>query len=112
MCLALKFSAHNIVHCNWYKGNTKLYLISCAIPERVADQLYHHHDRMEDSRDTNTATALFEAASPNVLLQSIIPVGAWIEAAMHHVFHWVIARIMLLMEEVFAGEDSKGPFEI
>ena len=108
---ALKFAAHNIVHCNWYKGHTKSYLSSCAIPERVADRLYDHLDAMKDSGATDTATALFEAAAPKVLQQTSIPMCAWIEAGMHHVFHGVVARIVVLMEEVFKGEDRMGPFE-
>jgi len=42
---------------------------------------------------------------------SIVPMCAWIDAGMHHIFHGVVARIMLVMEEVMSGEDKKGPFE-
>ena len=111
MSSAIKFAAHNVVHGGWYKGNTKAYLSSCAIPERVVDRLYHHLGRLEDSEDTDKATELFEAAAPNVIRQTIVPMFTWIEAGMHHVFHGVVARIMLLMEEVFASEDKKTPFE-
>jgi len=111
MSSALKFAAHNVVHGGWYKGNTRAYLSSCAIPERVVDRLYHHLGRLEDSEDTDKATELFEAAAPNVIRQTIVPMFTWIEAGMHHVFHGVVARIMLLMEEVFASEDKKTPFE-
>ena len=36
---------------------------------------------------------------------------SWIDAGMHHVFHGIVAWIMLEMETVLAGEDRKGPFE-
>jgi len=30
---------------------------------------------------------------------------------MHHIFHGIVARVMLAMEDAFAKEDRRGPFE-
>ena len=41
----------------------------------------------------------------------IVTMRTWIEAGMHHIFHGIVARIMLVMEEVFTDEDKKTTFE-
>ena len=41
--------------------------------------------------------------------KSDILMFSWIYARMRHVFHGIVAQIMLEMETVLAGEDRKGP---
>ena len=42
---------------------------------------------------------------------SIVPVCAWIYAGMYHIFHEIVARIMLTMEDVFTHEDTNSTFQ-
>ena len=42
---------------------------------------------------------------------SIIAMSAWIAAGMHHIFHGIVARIMLAFDEVLTDKDRKIPFE-
>ena len=37
--------------------------------------------------------------------------SAWIDADMHHIFHGIVARIMLAFEEVLTDKDRNTPFE-
>jgi hypothetical protein len=43
--------------------------------------------------------------------RSIVSMCAWIDAGMHHIFHSIVATIMMVTEEVFAGEAKQAPFE-
>ena len=42
---------------------------------------------------------------------SIVTMCAWIDAGMHHIFHGIVARIMLTMEDVFTHEDNNSTFQ-
>ena len=110
MVCALKFAAHNIIHHRWNKGVTTSYLKSCAIPDRVTNKLYSRFNKMDPSHDDEGVEVASNDYVPFVWL-SIVCIGAWIDAGMHHVFHGVVARIMVLMEDVMTKEDKKTPFE-
>ena len=110
MVCALRFAAHNVIHHMWNKGTTFSYLKSCAIPDRVTDKLYTRFNKMDPSNDDEGVEVASNEYVPFVWL-SIVCIGAWIDAGMHHVFHGVVARIMVLMEDVMTKEDKKTTFE-
>ena len=40
-----------------------------------------------------------------------IAMSAWIEAGMHHIFHGIVARVVLLFKQFFKDEDKNTKFE-
>ena len=65
---------------------------------------------MDIADDTNGDVVKSNEYIPKNWL-STVAMSAWIDAGMHHIFHGVVARIMLAMEDVFTDEDRKTPFE-
>jgi len=65
---------------------------------------------MNKENDTDGDAVESNEYVPYVWL-SIISMSAWIDAGMHHIFHGVVARIMLAFEEFLTDEDRKTPFE-
>lgn len=110
MIRALRFAAHNVAHFKWNKGTTQAYLRSCAIPDRVTDKMYNQLHEMEDSEETTDGACQSDIYIPYVW-RSSVSMCAWIDAGMHLIFHGIIATIMKVMEEVFAGEARQVPFE-
>ena len=110
MLCVLRYAAHNVLHGNWNKGQTQSYAQSCAIPDRVTDKMYDRFHAMDIADDTNGDAVKSNEYIPKVWL-STVAMSAWIDAGMHHIFHGVVARIMLAMEDVFTDEDRKTPFE-
>ena len=110
MIRALRFAAHNVAHFDWNKGTTQAYLRSCAIPDRVTDKMYKQLHEMEDSEEKTDTASQSDSYVPYVW-RSIVLMCAWMDAGMHHIFHGIVATIMMVMEEVFAGEARQAPFE-
>ena len=42
---------------------------------------------------------------------SVVPMCAWIDCGMHQLFHGIVARIMLTMEDVFPHKDNNLTFQ-
>ena len=110
MLCALRYAAHNVIHCKWNKGITQSYLRSCAIPDRVTNKMYDRFNNRDESDNREGAAVQSNDYVPYVWV-SIISMSAWIDAGMHHIFHGVVARIMLAMEDVFVAEKKKESFE-
>ena len=110
MLCALRFAAHNVFHCRWNKGMTQSYLKSCAIPDRVTNQMYDYFNNMDVFEDIDGGTVQSNGYILYVWL-SVISMSAWIDAGMHYIFHGIVARAMLAMDNVFAKKDRRGPFE-
>ena len=110
MLCVLRYAAHNVLYCGWKKGRTRAYCRSSAIPDRVTDGMYQRFHSMNKENDTDGDAVESNEYVPYVWL-SIISMSAWIDAGMHHIFHGVVARIMLAFEEFLKDEDRKTPFE-
>ena len=41
----------------------------------------------------------------------MVAMCSWIDAGMHHIFHGIVHRIILTMEDVFTYEDKNSIFE-
>ena len=109
LIVAVKFAAFNIIHAGWNKGTTLSYLKSCAIPDPVINKLFSKFSKMDPCEDEGGIAVNSTDYIPYVW-RSGIPMDAWIDAGMHHVFHGVVARVMLEMEDVLSGEDRKTTF--
>jgi len=72
--------------------------------------MYARFNIIDESENIGGVAVQSNYYVPNVWL-SIIAMSAWIDVGMHPIFHGVVARIMLAMEDVFTEEDRKGPFE-
>ena len=109
---ALRFAAHNVLHDKWNKGVTSSYLKSCAVPDRVIDVMQKH---VKNNAPTQDANAFNPADDPEYWIpyiwRSVVGISAWIDAGMHHIFHGVVARTMLAVEEAFTHDLKKTEFE-
>ena len=65
---------------------------------------------MDIADDTDGDAIKSDECMPNVWL-STVKISAWIGAGMHHIFHGVVVRIILAMENVFTDEGRQTPFE-
>ena len=65
---------------------------------------------MNKNENANGDIVLSEVYIPFAWL-SCVPMRTWLEAGIHHMFHGVVARIMLVMEKVFTEEDNNSTFE-
>ena len=110
MLCALRYAAHNVLHCGWNKGTTKSYLKSCAVPDRITDKMYERFHNMDVSDNIDGVEVQSNDYVPYVW-RSIVSMSAWIDAGMHHIFHGIVATIMSAMEDVFVVEKKKEPFE-
>ena len=106
----IRFAAHNIMHSGWNKGATKSYLKSCCVPDRVIDKVHAKFKQVSKNENIERNMVQSNDYIPFIWLSTIL-MSTWIDAGMHHIFHGVVARIMLLLEEVFADEDKKTAFE-
>ena len=106
----LRFAAHNIIYERWNKGTTQAYLKSCCVPDRAIDRMYTKFNKMSEDEDKDGVMVQSDDYIPFIWL-SKVTMSTWIDAGMHHIFHGIVARIMLLMEEVFTDEDKKTTYE-
>ena len=106
----LRFAAHNIIYKRWNKGTTQAYLRRCCVIDRAIDRMYAKFNKTNEDENINGEMVQSNDYIPFVWL-SIVTMRTWIEAGMHHIFHGIVARIMLVMEEVFTDEDKKTTFE-
>ena len=110
MTTVLRYAAHSITHMKWNKGTTESYYKSCVIPERAIDQMYAKFNHVDPSLDTEGVMVQSNDYIPFVWL-SVVPMCAWIDCDMHHLFHGIVARIMLIMEDVFTHEDKNSTLQ-
>ena len=110
MICAMRYAAHNVLYCGWNKGQTKAFANSCAVPNRVTNNIYDRFHAMDIADDTDGDAVKSDEYMPKVWL-STVKMSAWIDAGMHHLFHGVVHRIMLEMENVFTDEARQTPFE-
>ena len=110
LAAVLRFAAHNIIYQRWNKGTTQAYLKSCCVPDRAIDRMYAKFNKMSEDEDKDGKMVNSNEYIPFIWLSSVT-MSTWIDAGMHHIFHGIVARIMLLMEEVFTDEDKKSTFE-
>ena len=94
----------------WNKGSTESYCKSCAIPDRAIDQMYVKFNQTDPSLDEEGVVVQSKDYIPFVWL-SMVPMYAWIDADMYHIFHGIVARIMSTMEDVFTHEDNNSTFQ-
>ena len=108
--IVIRFTAHNIIHSGWNKGTTKSYLKSCCVPDRVIDSVYAKFKQVSENENLEGNIVQSNDYIPFIWLSTIL-MSTWIDADMHHIFHGIVARIMLVVEDVFTDEEKKSTFE-
>ena len=106
----IRFTAHNIIYTGWNKGTTKSYLKSCCVPDRVIDNVYAKFKQVNANENLVGNIVQSNDYIPFIWLSKIL-MSTWIDAGMHHIFHGIVARIMLVVEDVFTDEEKKSTFE-
>ena len=72
--------------------------------------MYAAFNQMNPSLDKEGIMVQSNNYIPFVWL-SVVPMCAWIDAGMHHIFHGIVARNMLIMEDVFTHKDKNSTFQ-
>ena len=108
---AIRFTAHNIIYSGWNKGMTKSYLKSCCVPDRVINKVYTKFKDISKNENIERNSEHSNDHIPFIWLSTIL-MSTWIDAGMHHIFHGVVARIMLALESIFADEEKKQHLKI
>ena len=98
---AVRFAAHNVRAKVWNKTVMRAYLISCSVPKKVREKVLNNAS-LVDSDDS--------CIIPRVW-QSAMPMHAWIDTGMHHIFHGVVADVMDESEKFMADHKLKSDFE-
>lgn len=106
----LRYAAHNVVHSEWNKGQARAYCTSASINERATEKMIDKFHSMKATDDPNGEAVKSNDYVPGIWLTSVA-MSAWIEAGMHHIFHGIVARVMLLFEQFFKDEDKNTEFE-
>ena len=88
------------------------YLKSCAVPDRVIKAIHEHINNNVPSKNANVPDPLVDTEDwIPYIWRSVVAISAWIDAGMHHIFHGIVARIMLAVEEAFKSKDKQTEFK-